>query len=177
VSTTPTSLARARRDDTERRRQRVLDVLAAPAGADHEPSVAAVARAAHVHRTFIYRHPDLLAAVLAHIADPPTAANGAQVSRNSLLADLANIAERNARLTQQISQLEHALSQAMGQRVWKETGLGAPPDVEQLQQRILQLEQQLVDLRQILEERDDELSAARAANRELLAQANRSRPR
>ena len=38
------------------------------------------------------------------------------------------------------------------------------------------LEKQVVDLRLQLEERDQDLTAARAANRELMAQLNASRP-
>jgi predicted nucleic acid-binding Zn-ribbon protein len=50
---------------------------------------------------------------------------------------------------------------------------GAPTDVDQLQRRITELEQQVVDLRGRLEERDQELDAARTANRELIANLNR----
>jgi hypothetical protein len=41
-----------------------------------------------------------------------------------------------------------------------------------LTQKITHLEQQSADLRLQLEERDDDLAAARAANRELMAQLN-----
>ncbi len=50
--------------------------------------------------------------------------------------------------------------------------LGAPNDIDTLKQRIVTLEQQVVDLRAQLEERDDELAAARAANRELMTRLN-----
>jgi hypothetical protein len=130
-------------------------------------------RAARVHRSFLYRHPDLLAAALTHIANPPTAPSGTQASRNSLLADLANAAERNARLTHQITDLENALSRHLGRQVWRKTGLGAPDETARLEARVAQLEQEALDLRQQLEERDEELAAARAANRTLLAQVNR----
>lgn len=172
--TTAAALARARQDDTARRRQRVLDVLAGPPDSLNELSVASIARAAGVHRSFLYRHPDLLAAALAHIANPPTAASGIQASRNSLLADLANAAERNARLTRQITELENALSRHLGDQVWRETGLGAPDDVAQLHARVARLEQEVLDLQRDLHDREEELDAARAANRTLLAQANRT---
>jgi hypothetical protein len=42
-----------------------------------------------------------------------------------------------------------------------------------LRTRAGQLEQQVLDLRQELEERTDDLSAARAANRDLMTLANR----
>lgn len=165
-------LVRARRDDTARCRQRVLDVIVGSPESLSELSVAAIARAAGVHRSFLYRHADLLAAALTHIASPPTAPGGTQVSRTSLLADLANAAERNARLTRQITDLENALSRHLGQQVWRETGLGAPDETARLEARVTLLEQERLDLRQQLEERDDELAAARAANRTLLAQTN-----
>ncbi|MER5689690.1 hypothetical protein [Streptomyces sp. NPDC002205] len=48
-----------------------------------------------------------------------------------------------------------------------------PEDGEQLKARITTLEQQVVDLELKLQERGDDLDAARAANRELVAQLNR----
>nr|AGS49993.1 hypothetical protein [uncultured bacterium esnapd26] len=70
-------------------------------------------------------------------------------------------------------QLENKLSQLLGQQAWRESGLGAPDDVEQLKLRITTLEQQVVELRMQLEERTEELQAARAANRDLMTRLNR----
>ena len=56
-------------------------------------------------------------------------------------------------------------------------GIGAPDDTEQLKARITTLEQQAIDLELKLQERDDDLAAARAANRELMAQLNRQADR
>ena len=67
----------------------------------------------------------------------------------------------------------HRLSELLGEQAWRASGLGAPTDIDQLQQRIVTLEQQVVDLRLQLEERDQDLAAARAANRELMTQAQR----
>ena len=58
--------------------------------------------------------------------------------------------------------------------LWRESGLGAPADIDALNQKITHLEQQAADLRLQLEERGDELSAARTANRELMTQLNQS---
>jgi len=55
---------------------------------------------------------------------------------------------------------------------WRESGLGAPLDRDQLTQRITALEQRVVDLKLELDERDEELAAARAANRELITRIN-----
>lgn len=62
----------------------------------------------------------------------------------------------------------------LDRRAWQESGLGAPHDIEQLQRRITELEQSVVDLTCQLSHRDDELDAARAANREMIAQINRT---
>ncbi|WP_291408888.1 hypothetical protein [Actinophytocola sp.] len=69
--------------------------------------------------------------------------------------------------------MEKKLSELLGEQAWRESGLGAPADIEQLQRRIADLEQQVVDLRGQLAERDEELDAARTANRELIANLNK----
>lgn len=60
-----------------------------------------------------------------------------------------------------------------GQRSLRESGIGGPDDTDQLKARITTLEQQVVDLELKLGERDEDPAAARAANRELMAQFNR----
>jgi hypothetical protein len=63
---TPTTNAQTRpmldgrHDDSRRRRQRVLAVLHQAAAAGDPISASAIARAAGVDRTFLYRHRDLL---------------------------------------------------------------------------------------------------------------------
>lgn len=66
-----------------------------------------------------------------------------------------------------------APGEVLDEQVWRESGIGGPDDTEQLQARITTLEQQVVDLE--LQDRDDDLVAARAANRELMARLNRGR--
>jgi hypothetical protein len=87
-------------------------------------------------------------------------------------ADLLAAHERASRLNNRVQHLEKRLSQALGEQVWRESGLGVPADIDALNQRITYLEQQAVDLRIQLDERNDDLVAARAANRELMAQLN-----
>ena len=94
------------------------------------------------------------------------------MTRASLQADLANANERARRLTSRVHQLEKRLSEALGEQAWRESGLGAPIDIDQLQQQITTLEQTVVDLRLQLEERDQDLNAARNANRELITRLN-----
>jgi hypothetical protein len=65
----------------------------------------------------------------------------------------------------------------LGEQAWHESGLGVPADIDALNQKISHLEQQTVELRLQLEERDQDLAAARAANCELIAQLNTAAPR
>jgi hypothetical protein len=51
--------------------------------------------------------------------------------------------------------------------------MGRTDDSRALRTRVGQLEQQVLDLRQELKERTDDLTAARAANRDLMTLANR----
>jgi len=171
-------MAEGRRADSARRRQRVIKALNDANTAGEEISVSAIARKAGVDRTFFYRHRDLLAQLHALEAQPTNAPGGGPaVSRASLQADLANAQARSARLDARVRQLEKKLSEVLGEQAWRESGLGAPDDVEQLKQQIISLEQQVVDLRLRVEERDEELDAARAANRELMSQINTSSER
>jgi hypothetical protein len=128
---------------------------------------------AAVDRTFLYRHPDLLEKIHALQADPvPSEHTGPGVTRASLQADLLAAHERAARLGTRIQQLEKRLSEALGEQTWCESGLGARTDIDALHQRISQLEQHNLDLHQQLDEREEDLAAARAANRELMARLN-----
>jgi hypothetical protein len=167
------AMAEGRRADSTRRRQRVLKALHDTAAAGEEITVSAIARDAGVDRTFLYRHPDLLAQIHASQAQPPTSpAGGPAVSRASLHADLLNAQHRAARLAVRVQHLEKRLSDMLGERAWQESGLGAADDVDQLKQCVAFLEQNVVDLRLQLDERDQDLAAARTANRELMSRLN-----
>src|SRR5207248_6980389 len=87
---------------------------------------------------------------------------GPTVSRASLQTDLANAQEQGIRLATRVRLLEQRLSEVLGEQAWRESGLGAPDDIEQLKKRVVHLEQQVTDLRLQLNERTDELAAARA---------------
>ena len=168
------AMADGRRADSARRRQRVIAAISRAVTDGTEISVSAIARAAAVDRTFLYRHRDLLGKIHAAQAGPPAASGGAgpAVTRASLQADLLAAHERAVRLHARIQQLEKRLSETLGDQAWRESGLGAPADIDTLNQKIIHLEQQVTDQRLQLEERDEELAAARAANRELMAQLN-----
>ncbi len=171
-STRAKALADGRRADSARRRQRVIAAINRAGIDGTEVSVSAIARAA-VDRTFLYRHRDLLGQIHATQAGPPGGSvTGPAVTRASLQADLLAAHDRALRLTAHIQQLEQRLSEALGDQAWRESGLGAPADIDALNHKIAQLDQQVIDLRLQLEERDSELAAARAANRELMARLN-----
>jgi chromosome segregation ATPase len=162
-----------RRADCARRRQRVLAAIAEALRAGESISVASLARKAGVDRTFFYRHRDLLEQVhAAEVSTRPGGATTEAASRASLEADLAHARERIRRLTGRVRQLEARLSELMGDQAWRESGLGAAADIDELQRRVVGLEQANVDLNGTLEERTAELDAARAAIRELTRSLN-----
>ena len=178
--TTPTSpsprtraMRSGRQNDSTRRRQRVIATLNKAITDGTEISVSGIARAAGVDRSFLYRHRDLLAQLHALEAQPPAGAvTGPAVTRASLQADLLAAHERAIRLNARVQQLEKRLSEALGEHAWRESGLGTPTDIDALHQQITHLEQQAIDLRLQLAERDEDLAAARATNRELMARIN-----
>jgi hypothetical protein len=168
------AMMKGRQADSARRRQRVLAAISKASADGTEISVSAIARSASVDRTFLYRHRDLLEKIHAIEAGPPPGSGGPgpAVTRASLQADLLAAHERAVRLDARVRQLEKRLSEALGEQAWRESGLAAPADIDALNQMISQAEQQVIDLRLQLEEQGDDLAAARAANRELMAQLN-----
>ncbi|MFI5809138.1 DUF6262 family protein [Streptomyces sp. NPDC051561] len=161
-----------KRADSARRRERVLKAIDTAVKSGGDITVSGLARLARVDRTFLYRHPDLLERV--HVAASTAVERDRKtaVSRSSLQADLANALEANKRLNTRLRQLEKRLSVQLGEGVWAESGLGAPVDIDQLQRHITLLEQEIADMRGALDERTEELEAARAANRELTRSLN-----
>jgi len=170
-----TPLARARHRDADRRRQRIHQALADMHADGSDITVSAVAVRARVHRSFIHRHPDLHAAVLnasAEMITGPSPASTA-ISHKSALAENANLHEQNRRLARQVSDLEQRLSELLGQQAFDRSGLGAPASTAALQAELEAERQAALDLRRVLEEREDELAAARETNRRLMNQINR----
>lgn len=166
------ALITGRRADSHRRRERVTKALDRARDQGHAVSVASIARAAGVDRSFLYRHPDLLANIHASQSTLRPEQSGVSVTNTSLRADLANAQQRIARMAAHNRQLERKLSETLGQQAWLESGLGAAPDIDELQRQVAGLEQRNVDLQRQLEEREGELDAARAANRELITALN-----
>ena len=168
-----------RHADSARRRQRVLAALDRRTADGTEISVSAIARAAGVDRSFLYRHRDLLEKIHAPAADPrppPASAPARRSPEPRCRPTYSPPHERAARLHSRVQHLEHRLSDALGERAWHVSGLGAPADIDALNQQITHLEQQIIELGLQLAERDDDLAAARATNREFMARINASHP-
>ena len=175
--TRTTAMVEGRRADSVRRCQRVLEALDHAINQGDDISVSGIARRAGIDPSFLYRHRHLLEQIHAVEAQlPHTPGARSTVTRASLQADLLNAQQRVARLAGRVHQLEQRLSEALGQQTWQESGLGAPEDIDQLNQRIVALEQHTVELRLQLAERDQDLAAARAANRELMTRLNAAPP-
>jgi chromosome segregation ATPase len=169
-------LITARRNDSSRRRQKVLAALEQIRIDGLELTVSAVARTAGVDRSFLYRHHDLRSQILA-LAAKPELPSSTRISQRSLLADLANLRAHNERLRHQVTKLSDRLSEILGEQVFHDAGLTRTDEISTLRDRVTELEQQLLDQRQELQDRDDELSAARTANRDLMQNINnRSSP-
>lgn len=90
-----------------------------------------------------------------------------------MIADLAGAHDRINRLVRENAQLRDRLSETLGEQAWRESGLGGPNDIGDLHRRNTEFEQQVVELRHQLGEKDDDLGAARMTNRELMAALNR----
>lgn len=172
-----TAMKEGRRADSERRRQRVLEAIRLAENRGEEITASAIARHARVDRTFLYRHRDLLQIIHAAQQAPATDARTPPgASSASLRADLLNAQERAERLNRRVHQLENKLSTVLGQHLWQDAQTGSDPalDMDAMQRRITSLEQECADLRLQLEERTDELAAARATNRELMMGLNKT---
>jgi chromosome segregation ATPase len=177
VTTQPTNpLIAARRNDSDRRRRKVLDALDRLRTNGDEITVSAVARTAGVDRSFLYRHHDLRSQILTLAAEPEPNPSGTRTSHRSLLADLANLRAHNERLRHHNTKLSERLSEILGEQVFHDAGLTRTDEIGTLRERVAELEQQLLDQRQDLQDRDDELAAARAANRDLMTRLNSRAP-
>ena len=168
-------LIAARRRDVHNRRDRVQQTLETMQRDGSEITLSAVAVRAKVHRSFLHRHTDLRAEILAAAEQPaPTPVTGS-VTRRSLDADNLNLRETIRRQAQHIADLETRLSELLGDQAYARSGLGAPRDHAALQEQNLTLQAQVNELRGALTERGEELDAARQAHRQLMNQHNRPR--
>jgi hypothetical protein len=175
MQTADTPLIAARRRDVDRRRARVHKAIVDMHSDGSDITIASTATRAGVHRSFIHRHPDLHAAVLAAAAETienPSPAS-TTISHRSVLTENANLHALNRRLAQRIRDLEDRLSEMLGQQAFERSGLGAPTATAALQDELEHHKQLALDLTSRIEELDEELAAAREANRGLMAELNR----
>jgi hypothetical protein len=143
----------------------------------HPVSISAVARTAGVHRSFLHRHQDLADAVRHAVTAVPSTDNASLTTDASVHAELANAHAANRRLASYTKALEGRLSELLGRDVATSSGILNPePDTAELLRRIHDLERTVTDLRNQLDERDDDLAAARAANR-VAATRGQAQPR
>lgn len=152
-------------------------------------SAAAIARAANVTESFLYRHESSpcqrcieyfgsgpVSFYREQIATIVTNENArsdhhARTSLASLRADLANTQAANGRLRKQISVLERRLGEALGahhEHQVHETVGPSPSEPE----RLSELESQMRRLTRLCSERDEELAAVRRLNADLTRQQN-----
>lgn len=168
-------LARARRSDSDRRRQRVERALNEMKADGSEISVSAAAARANVHRSFIHRHLDLHAAVLTAAAEAVTTPSAAStaISHRSLQAENANLRDHSRRLSHRLKELEDRLSMQLGIAAFERSGFGAPDELAELRTECDTQYQNGLDLKRQLEESGEELAAARETIRQLMNELNR----
>lgn len=172
------AMTAGRQADSRRRRERVAQAITQATVNGTPASISAVARAAGVDRSFFYRpqHRDLLGALRTAASQPPGPGNGPGASRASLQADLANSQARCKRLAEHAALLEKRLSALLGEDAWHQSGLGTASDIDGIRNQVHALEETNTELRAKMEDLEDELNAARGANRELMTQLNVLRP-
>lgn len=172
--TGPSPLTVARRRDVDARRARVAQALEAMRKEGSEVTISSVAARARVHRSFIHRHPDLRADVYAAAAEPTAAATATMTTRKSLEADSLNLRATVHRQAQHIADLEARLSELLGEQAYSRTGLGAPHDHVALEEQNQILQNEIQELHAKLQDQEEELGAAREANRQLMGHLNRT---
>ena len=102
---------------------------------------------------------------------------GPMVSRALLQAELAN-ANAQGQISRQATRIPTAGKEtfpaARRTSLARVRARARPDDIDRLRRRITELDQTVVDLTRQLEERGEELDAARAANREMITYLNTS---
>jgi chromosome segregation ATPase len=183
------ALRRARRLDSRVKRQRATDAIGALEQAGEPITFPAVARRARVSVSLLYTDPEL-ATRIATARDRQHQAGDRQtwkqpvrslVTEQSLRTDLANAKEQVRQLTEEVALLRQRLAQDLGATADIARGLDTNPVLTQLEQRAAELEADNHQLRRQATRQDeqireltDTLDAARATNRDLMSQLNRS---
>lgn len=183
------ALARARRRDSRAKRARAAEALGAMLEDGEPVTFAALARRADVSVSLLYSDRDLAARV-AEARDRQRQAGSDRawrlpprslVTEQSLRAELANAKEQLRQLAEEASLLRQALARNLGAEADVARGRATASLLDQMETRADELVADNAALRQRasrleaeLREALDNLDAARAANRELMHELNRT---
>ena len=183
------ALKRSRRRDSQAKRRKASQALQAMADAGEPVTFPAVARRAGVSVSLLYADKELAGRISAARSRQRDA--GADrawrlparslVTEQSLRADLANAKDHIRRLDQELSVLRDRLARQLGADADIAAGRAASPLLDQLEQQAAglqadnaRLREQIAGLQDALRESSQTLDAARAMNRELMAEINRA---
>jgi uncharacterized coiled-coil protein SlyX len=183
------ALKRARRQDSKTKRRQASQALQAMIDAGEPISFPAVARRAGVSVSLLYADAEL-AGRLTEARSRQRQAGRERVWRlpprslvteQSLRVDLANTKDQVRRLTEELTVLRGRLAHELGADADAASGRVTSPLLDELQERLGDLEvdnaelrQRVAELEHALRETTDTLDAARAMNRELMGELNRS---
>ncbi len=185
------ALSKARRRDSQVRQRRATEVVEAMVEAGEPVTFPAVARRAGVSVSLLYAHQDLAGRIVsardrqhqAGIERVWMLPARSLVTEHSLRADLANAREQVRQLTDEIAILRDRLARHLGADADVARGRLTSPLIEQLEERSAELEADSHRLRLRVSELESEareqaetLQAARAMNRDLMSELNRSAP-
>ena len=181
----------ARRRDGDAKRRRAAEALAALVSGGESITFPAVARRAVVSVMLLYADEELARAI-AEVRDRQRQAGWdrawhlparALVTDQSLRVDLANAKEQVRRLTEEVEILRERLTRDLGAQADLARGRFDGSLLEQLERRASELEAENSSLRprvaaleNELHDLGEDLQAARAMNRELMAGLNRASP-
>ncbi len=182
-------LRRARRQDSVDKRRRAADAIAAMEQTGEAISFPAVARRAGVSVSLLYADA-ALASRIATARDRQRQAGNDRawqlpvrslVTEQSLRTDLANAKERARLLAEEVTLLRERLSRQLGAAADAARDQALSPTLDELEQRASDLEAdnhrqglRLAQLEAEVRELNETLDAARAMNRELMAELNRA---
>jgi uncharacterized coiled-coil protein SlyX len=189
VTDNSAALRRARRNDSRTKRQRAAEVLSEMEQSGEPITFPAVARRAGVSVSLLYAD-TTLSVRIATARDRQRQAGTERAWRTpshsllteqSLRTELANTKDRARRLGEEVALLRQRLSRHLGADAEAAREEGHRPLLDQLEQRAAELEadnhrqrQQIAELQNDVSELTETLDAARATNRELMTELNRS---
>lgn len=183
------ALRRARQQDSAVKRSRAGEVLSEMEQGGEPVTFPAVARRAGVSVSLLYADADL-ASRIATVRDRQRQAGSDRawrlparslVTEQSLRVELANAKDRARRLSEEVKLLRERLSRQLGSGADVARGDAYEPLLERLEQRAAEIEgdnhrqrQRIALLEAELRELTENLDAARAMNRELMNELNRT---